>query len=133
VSSPAERTSLALCQLAKALRETSSELVHLASRAEALRAEVDSGVPLAASIAAEERPLIITRLVNITDRLHEVGGEVRRAEAHQLRAEGLTQDRIAAEFGVTRQRAAALLRPPPVERRGPKRPHREEPATRPDR
>ena len=60
-------------------------------------------------MAAEPRPLIITKLVEITDRLHEAGGEVRRAEAHQLREEGRTHDQIAELFGVTRQRVAQLL------------------------
>jgi hypothetical protein len=119
---PVERTSAALEQLVIALRRTVVELEQLIERADVLRAEVDSGVPLGTAIAAEERPLIITRLVRVTDLLHEVGGEVRRAEAHQLRAEGYTQEGIAQAFGVTRQRAAALLRPPPADPRGPRRP-----------
>jgi hypothetical protein len=119
---PAERTSAALGALVTALRRTSAELEQLIERAERLKAEVDGGTALGAAISGEERPLIITRLVQITDRLQDVGGEVRRAEAHQLRAEGHTQEAIAQAFGVTRQRAAALLRPPPPERRGPRRP-----------
>ena len=65
-------------------------------------------------MAAEERPLIITKLVEITDRLHEAGGKVRRAEAEQLRAEGRTHQEIAELFGVTRQRVSQLLDSPQV-------------------
>jgi hypothetical protein len=121
------RTVAALRGLATELERTRTELKRLTDRAEKLARRVETGNPLGAAMAAEERPLIITQLVDITDRLHEVGGEVRRAEAEQLVAEGYTQDRIAAEFGVTRQRVGALLRPVPAERNGPKRPKRGQP------
>lgn len=106
---PAERTVAALTSLADALRATGRDLDRLVQRAEALAEQVVSGVPLTEAMAQEDRPLIITTLVAITDRLHEVGGEVRRAEAQQLRAEGRTHDQIAALFAVTRQRVAQLL------------------------
>ena len=117
----ARRTSDALATLAAALRRTADELAVLAERADSLRGAIDSGTPLTRAMAAEQRPLIITKLVEITDRLHETGGEVRRAEARQLQAEGHTHEQIAAIFGVTRQRAGALLKVP-TERRLPKRP-----------
>lgn len=118
-------TQSALASLAGALRETADELHHLAARADALREELATGMALGEAMSREARPLIITRLVNITDRLHEVGGAVRRAEAHQLQAEGHSHQRIADIFGVTRQRAAALLKPVPPDRPGPKRPRSE--------
>jgi hypothetical protein len=116
------RTSQALAALAEALRTTADELSGLAARAEHLKAEIDAGMPLTQAMAAEERPLIISKLVEITDRLHERGGEVRRAEASQLQAEGRTHEQIATAFGVTRQRASALLKASSTERRAPKRP-----------
>jgi hypothetical protein len=115
------RTSKALDALAASLRETADELAVLAVRADHLRQQIDDGMPLAQAMAAEERPLIISKLVEITDRLHATGGEVRRAEARQLQAEGHTHEQIANVFGVTRQRAGALLKTP-TERRAPKRP-----------
>lgn len=120
--SSAERTTTALRTLAADLRRTCSDLATLADRADMLAGTVESGAPLGPTMAAEERPLIITQLVDVTDRLHELGGAVRRAEALQLAAEGYSQERIAAEFGVTRQRIGALLRPAPEVRQGPKRP-----------
>jgi len=116
------RTSKALDVLAEALRRTADEMTVLAKRADLLRQTIDDGAPLAAAMASEERPLIISKLVEITDRLHATGGEVRRAEARQLQTEGHTHDQIAAVFGVTRQRASALLKAEPAERRPPKRP-----------
>jgi hypothetical protein len=82
----ADRTAAALGQLAEALRQTIDELEVLVRRAEHLRDEVATGRPLHETMAAEDRPLIITQLVTITDRLHEAGGAVRRTEARQLLA-----------------------------------------------
>jgi len=110
----ADRTASALADLARAIRETINDLEGLTERAKALEGEVLSGAPLTDAMAAEARPLIITKLVEITDRLHEAGGMVRRAEAEQLRAEGRTHQEIAELFGVTRQRVAQLLGSPQV-------------------
>ena len=125
LADPAARTVAALRRLAAELERTRLELATLTERAQQLADEVESAMTLAAAMAVEPRPLIITRLVDITDRLHDAGGAVRRAEAQQLEVEGYTQDRIAAEFGVTRQRVGALLRPTPPGRPGPKRPRRD--------
>ena len=65
------------------------------------------------AIGEEPRPLVISRLARLLDDLADAGAEVRRAEAAQLHAEGLSQGRIAQVFGVTRQRVSALLAPPP--------------------
>lgn len=120
--STSDRTAAALRALSADLRQTCGEFESLADRADALAGTLEAGAPLGPAMAAEERPLIITQLVDVTDRLHELGGAVRRAEALQLTAEGYSQERIAAEFGVTRQRIGALLRPAPEVRQGPKRP-----------
>jgi DNA-directed RNA polymerase sigma subunit (sigma70/sigma32) len=111
---PATATSAALASLASALDETIADLARLLDRAKRLRAEVDAGQLLSEVMPREQRPLIITTLVDVTDRLHEAGGAVRRAEAQQLRAEGRTHEEIAEIFGVTRQRVAKLLRSPTV-------------------
>ena len=113
---PATDTSSALSLLIGALDHTIDDLRHLVDRAERLQADVDAGKPLSEVMPREKRPLVITKLVEITDRLHEAGGKVRRAEAQQLRAEGRTQEQIAAIFGVTRQRVAMLLDSPAVKK-----------------
>lgn len=115
-NTPARSTSSALDSLIDALEETVEDFRHLIDRAARLRDDVDAGRTLSEAMPAEQRPLIITKLVEITDRLHEAGGSVRRAEAQQLRAEGRTQDEIAEIFGLTRQRVAKLLESPAVKK-----------------
>lgn len=122
-NTPAAKTAAALGALVDALSETVDDLQQLIVRAEHLRAEVDSGAELSDAMRAEQRPLMIGKLVEITDRLHEAGGTVRRAEAQQLRTEGRTQEQIAEIFGVTRQRVAKLLDSPEV-KPATKRPRR---------
>ena len=56
------------------------------------------------------RPLIVELVTAKLDRLATVGSRLRRAEAAALHAEGLTMERIAELFGVTRQRVSALLK-----------------------
>ena len=120
--SPAERTEQALHELASSLSGATDQLQTLLERAEGLLAALSQDRPLHEVMAAEERPLIITQLTTIIDELQLAGGELRRAEAFQLRSEGLTHDQIAAVFGVTRQRAAALLKDSDAPRPTPKRP-----------
>jgi predicted transcriptional regulator len=43
------------------------------------------------------------------------GGALRRAEARALYAEGLSMDKIADVFGVSRQRVSSLLHVPPIQ------------------
>lgn len=107
----AERTSAALRHLSAGLRSAAQELRHLADRADVVADAVDSGQPLVAVMAAETRPLIITRMTQLVDEMVDLGAEVRRAEAAQLQAEGLTQGKVAKVFGVTRQRVSVLLGP----------------------
>ena|SRR5579884_2559770 len=117
-----DRTVTALRALAVAFNDSAGELAGLADRAERLARELESGSSLADALARESRPLMVTRLTQLGDLLTDAGAEVRRAEAHQLREEGLTQEGIAELFGVSRQRVAALLKPRAPGARGPYRP-----------
>lgn len=58
---------------------------------------------------SESRPLIVELVTAKLDRLFKAGNRIRRAEAAALHAEGLSMERIAATFGVTRQRVSQLL------------------------
>lgn len=119
---PADRTKQSLRELASVVTEASAQLQDLAAQAEALLEALEGGRALREVMAEEPRPLVITQLTALTDELQLAGGEVRRAEAFQLRSEGLTHEQIAAVFGVTRQRAAALLKDSAAPRTTPKRP-----------
>jgi len=125
MSAEQARTVAAFDVLVRTLHAARDEMDALADRAAATRDRVATGVALSEFVATEPRPLIITRMTELLDALSDASAEVRRAEAHQLRAEGLSHERIAQLFGVTRQRAAALLSPPPAPHaRAAKRPQR---------
>lgn len=125
MSRESARTVAAFDALERTLHAARKEMAELAERAAHNRDHIATGVVLSEFVAAEPRPLIITRMTELLDALSDAAAEVRRAEAHQLRAEGLSHERIARLFGVTRQRAAALLSPPPAPHaRAAKRPPR---------
>jgi DNA-directed RNA polymerase specialized sigma24 family protein len=71
------------------------------------------GAPYADIVSPQEGPLIVQLLTESSTALDTCGGNVRRAEAHALYAEGLTMEEIAERFGVTRQRVSTLLRRAP--------------------
>lgn len=76
-------------------------------RVRQLRAE---GLSYSEIVTAEEKPLIVEMATDNIAALLQAGAAFRRAEALALHEEGLTMDRIAGLFGVTRQRVSALLR-----------------------
>ena len=113
-------------RLAACLTSASDEMTALASRAQGVGDQVAGGPRLVDVIATEPQPLIVSRMTELIDELADAAAAVRRAEAAQLNAEGLTQGKIAKVFGVTRQRVSALLGPaPPPGARAAKRPRRE--------
>jgi hypothetical protein len=125
MSQESRRTAAAFDALVETLTATRREIDTLITRAASTREAVAGGVVLSEFVVTEPRPLIITTMTELLDRMSDAAAEVRRAEAHQLRAEGLSHERIAQLFGVTRQRAAALLAPAPgPEARAAKRPRR---------
>jgi len=125
MSAETRRTVAAFDALVDTLTHARQEIDALVVRVGAARDEIASGVVLSEFVAAEERPLIISRMTELIDLMSDAAAEVRRAEAHQLRAEGLSHESIAQLFGVTRQRAAALLTvPTPTQSRNGKRPRR---------
>ena len=102
-------TIAALDKLEAVLEESVKDVERLLGRIASMRAGLEKGESLAELIDAAERPLIIERLTTLLDRLGDASSVLRRAEAQQLFAEGFTRTRIAATFGVSRQRATTLL------------------------
>jgi hypothetical protein len=78
----------------------------------------DEGLCYSEIVWLEERPLVVELLADTIALLHEVSGPFRRVEARALHAEGVTMDRIASLFGVTRQRVSNLVRVRPGARAG---------------
>ncbi len=60
-------------------------------------------------VETEDSPLIVQLLTESRQALDSAGARVRRTEALALHDEGMTMDRIAEKFGVTRQRVSGLL------------------------
>ena len=72
-----------------------------------------SGMTYAEIAQREQRPFLVELLTMNLAALQGAGNMLRTVTARALRDEGLTMDRIAELFGVSRQRVSALLRPTP--------------------
>ncbi|RFU23231.1 hypothetical protein [Geodermatophilus marinus] len=108
----------ALRTLVTALGECGDQLVEARRRAEQLLAQRETGRSWLEIVSAEERPLVVERISSVMGTLATAGGAWRREQAHALQAEQVSINRIAALYGVTRQRISALLRERPAEPTG---------------
>jgi hypothetical protein len=109
-SDPGDAAAAALDDLLVELKICLDGLHEAQSRAEELREQRRGGKSWQDLVLAEERPLIVERISDALESLATAGGRWRKAEAVALHAEGLSINRIAALFGVTRQRISALLK-----------------------
>lgn len=100
----------ALDDLTTALQENVSRSEAVMARADEIRRLRAQGLSYRDIVPEEDRPLIVQMIGDNLERLFEAGSRFRRAEARALHDEGLTMDRIAELFGVTRQRVSALLK-----------------------
>ncbi|MCW2635085.1 MAG: hypothetical protein JWQ99_1452 [Blastococcus sp.] len=100
----------ALLDLIAELDRCLGELSETRSRADDLLREHRSGRPWLAIVTAETRPLVVERISTVLAGLATAGHAWRREQALALQAEQVSINRIAALFGVTRQRISALLR-----------------------
>lgn len=100
----------ALEELVTALDESVAELTRARSRVDTLLSERRAGRSWEEIVSAEERPLVVESISTVLASLAGAGAGWRRAQAAALQAENVSINRIAAMFGVTRQRISALLR-----------------------
>lgn len=63
-------------------------------------------------VTRESRPLVVERISTVLATLARAGHTWRREQAAALQREHVSINRIAAMFGVTRQRISALLTEP---------------------
>ena len=116
---PRQSLQAAADELVVALDDAIARLHQARDRAQALRQAMTQGGPLREIVTQEDRPLVVELLTDVQDLLADSGGRFRRAEARALHEEGASMERIAALFGVTRQRVSALLRRAPAVPGGP--------------
>ena len=111
--SPAgEASTDALADLVIELDRCVEELTQARTRAEHLLRERRSGRAWLDIVTGEERPLVVERISTVLASLATVGHTWRREQAAALQREDVSINRIAALFGVTRQRISALLKEP---------------------
>jgi len=101
---------LALEDLVREIDRCAAELQEARARAELLLAERRTGRPWLDIVTAEARPLVVERVSTVLSGLAGAGSAWRRAQARALQDERVSINRIAALYGVTRQRISALLR-----------------------
>ncbi|MGK5111102.1 MULTISPECIES: hypothetical protein [unclassified Geodermatophilus] len=104
---PAEQ---ALADLLTVLDTCLAELEAARTRARKLLTARRTGQPWLQIVTAESRPLVVEQISAVMAALATAGGAWRREQAHALQSEQVSINRIAALFGVTRQRISALLR-----------------------
>ena len=69
-----------------------------------------AGRPWLEIVTSESRPLVVESISSVMATLATAGHAWRRDQARALHDEDVSINRIAALFGVTRQRISALLR-----------------------
>jgi hypothetical protein len=100
----------ALLVLEEALVKTIDELHSARLRLKVIAREREAGRSWRQITEGEPRPLLVETVSSALERLAVAGSAFRRAEARALHHEGLSMERVAGLFGVTRQRVSALLR-----------------------
>ncbi len=109
-SDPATR---ALEDLVIELDACIARLEHARTRSASLLEKRKGGQPWLEIVTGEARPLVVESISTVLGSLATAGHAWRREQASALHGEDVSINRIAALFGVTRQRISALLRDQP--------------------
>jgi hypothetical protein len=104
------RAEAALRELVAEIDRCTEELAEARARAEELLAARRSGHTWTEIVSGEQRPLVVERISTVLASLAGAGSAWRREQASALQGEDVSINRIAAMFGVTRQRVSALLK-----------------------
>ena len=107
---PADPATQALSDLVAAIDDCTAQLADARARAEQLLDSRSAGDSWLGIVTAETRPLVVESVSTVLGTLARAGSTFRREQAHALQREQVSINRIAALFGVTRQRISALLR-----------------------
>lgn len=107
----AEDVRDALAQVCDALEDDRARAEQALAKSDALLRLSKEGRPWEDILFSEEEPRLIELLTDSIQALMQASSRLRRAEARALHQSGITMERIAALFGVTRQRVSHLLKP----------------------
>jgi hypothetical protein len=107
---PDDTAEQALQALVSELDRCVEELGQARLRAETLLRARHSGRSWTDIVSGESRPLVVERISTVLAALATAGHTWRREQAAALQGEQVSINRIAAMFGVTRQRISALLK-----------------------
>jgi hypothetical protein len=110
VPTATDAATKALEELVAALDECVGQLGEARARAEELLAARAEGRSWLQIVSAESRPLVVESISSVLATLARAGSAFRREQAYALQVEQVSINRIAALFGVTRQRISTLLR-----------------------
>jgi hypothetical protein len=105
-----EPATAALEALVTELDACIGRLHHARERAGRLLAQRREGKAWLEIVTTEQRPLVVESISSVMASLATAGHAWRREQARALNDEEVSINRIAALFGVTRQRISALLR-----------------------
>jgi hypothetical protein len=109
---PADPATRALRELVDELDSCITGLDRARDRAADLLRQRESGDTWLDIVGRETPPLVVEQISTVLGSLSTTGHAWRREQAAALQAEGVSINRIAALFGVTRQRISTLLREP---------------------
>jgi hypothetical protein len=118
-SERSEAALVALQELITQMDRSRVELDRARARAELVLTERRAGRPWLDLATSYDRPLVVESISTVLSALATAGHSWRREHAAALHAEQVSINRIAALFGVTRQRISALLREAGTEPAGP--------------
>ena len=107
---PTDPAGRALDDLVSAIDRSVEELERARARSLSLRDQRRSGRAWLDIVSGEERPLVVESVSTVLSTLATAGHAWRREQAAALQGEQVSINRIAALFGVTRQRISALLK-----------------------
>ena len=107
---PRQMLTIALRDLRDAARTNLERTTEILQRLDHIESRLIGGDQLIDIVNDEPSPRIVELLSQNMGALETSGAVFRAAQARGLHDEGLTMDRIADLFGVTRQRISALLR-----------------------
>lgn len=106
---PADEVLTALSAVSAAAQRSIDNATLILQRAEQIRNQRADSLPYREIVRLEDRPLIVELLTSSIAELSEAGSRWRREEARALHREGLSMEKIAELFGVTRQRISTLI------------------------